>query len=133
MSEILGTTAHWRTSLGAACCVLGALTVSVAAAPAASAAPDCSPAGLSNTVDSVTDSAHQYLANHPGANAVVTQAANQPRPEAAANIRNYFTAHPGEYYELRGILAPIGDVQRQCNTTVLPAEFASAYAEFMAG
>ena len=29
-------------------------------------------------------------------------------------------ANPGEYYDLRGILAPIGDVQRSCNVTVLP-------------
>lgn len=133
MSEIFGTIARRRAGVGAACCVLGGLAVSLVAAPAASAAPDCSPAGLSNTVRSVTGSAHQYLAGHPGANAVVTQASNQPHSEAAANIRNYFTAHPGEYYELRGILAPIGDVQRQCNTTVLPPELAAAYTEFMAG
>ena len=42
-------------------------------------------------------------------------------------------ANPGEYYELRGILAPIGDVQRSCNVTVLPPVLASAYDRFMAG
>ena len=64
---------------------------------------------------------------------MVSQAISQPRPDAAANVRSYFTAHPQEYYELRGILAPIGEAQRQCNTTVLSPELASAYAEFMAG
>ena len=113
--------------------LLGVLAATLAAAPSASAAPDCSPAGLSNTVSSVTGSAHRYLAGHPGANAVVSQAISQPRPDAAANVRSYFTAHPQEYYELRGILAPIGEAQRQCNTTVLSPELASAYAEFMAG
>jgi hemophore-related protein len=29
----------------------------------------------------------------------------QPPPQAASNLRTYFTAHPQEYYDLRGILA----------------------------
>ncbi|MDQ2626459.1 MAG: heme-binding protein [Actinomycetota bacterium] len=103
------------------------------AAPSASAAPDCSHAAVTSTVDSVTGSARQYLSTHPGANAVVNQAISAPRPQAAADVRSYFTANPQEYYELRGILAPIGEKQRQCQTTVLPPELASAYAEFMAG
>jgi hemophore-related protein len=57
----------------------------------------------------------------------------QPRDQAAANLRGYFTAHPQEYYDLRGILAPIGEAQRQCNVSVLPADLASAYSEFLAG
>ena len=88
---------------------------------------------MANTVGSATGSARQYLNNHPGANQVVTAAETQPRPEAAANVRAYFTAHPQEYYELHGILAPIGDTQRQCNVAVLPPDLASAYDEFMAG
>ena len=81
----------------------------------------------------MTAAARTYLDGHPGANQVVTAAYNQPRPEAAANVRGYFTANPQEYYDLRGILAPIGDVQQQCNVTVLSPELASAYSEFMAG
>ena len=103
------------------------------AAPAASAAPDCSGPGVANTVSSVSGSARDYLRAHPGAGQVVYAAQNQPRDEAAANIRNYFTANPQEYYELRGIIAPIGDTQRACNVSVLPADLESAYAEFMAG
>lgn len=118
---------------GATGALMGALAATVVAAPTASAAPDCSPAGLSNTVNSVTGSAQQYLANHPGANAVWNQAIHQPRPDAAANVRSYFTANPQEYYELRGILAPIGEAQSQCHTTVLSPELAAAYSEFMAG
>lgn len=114
-------------------CLFGGVAAATIAAPTASAATDCSAAGVANTVSSVTGSARQYLAGHPGANQVVTAAMNQPRPEAAANIRGYFTANPAEYYELRGILAPIGDTQRQCNVSVLPADLASAYDEFMAG
>lgn len=114
-------------------CLLGGITMGVVGAPTASAAPDCSPGGVHATVSSVQGSAEQYLAAHPGANQVVTAAYGQPRPEAAANLRGYFTAHPQEYYDLRGILAPIGDTERQCNVQALPPTLESAYQEFMAG
>jgi len=113
--------------------VFAGLAVITMAAPTAWAAPDCSAAGVTNTVSSVTGSANQYLGNHPGANAVVTAAKNEPRPQAETDLRGYFTAHPQEYVELRGILAPIGDTQRQCNTAVLSPDLQSAYDEFMAG
>ncbi len=110
---------------------IGAATI---AAPAATAAPEqCSASGVAGTVSSVMGSARQYLDNHPGANHAVTAAFDQPRPQAESNLRGYFTANPGEYYELRGILAPIGDVQSQCNVSVLPPELSSAYNTFMAG
>ncbi|MET0452498.1 MAG: heme-binding protein [Mycobacterium sp.] len=121
---------------GAIGMVAGSLFAGVAAAtiaaPVASAA-DCSAEGVANTVSTVTGSARDYLRAHPGANQVVTAAYGQPRADAAADIRSYFTANPGEYYELRAILAPIGDTQRQCNVTVLPPDLASAYDQFMAG
>lgn len=101
-------------------------------APMASATTDCSGAAVANTVSSVTGSAQQYLAGHPGASGVLISAAQQPA-QAEANIRGYFTANPGEYYDLRGILAPIGDVQRSCNVSVLPPMLSAAYDRFMAG
>ena len=113
--------------------LVGGLAVATLGAPSASAAPDCSGATVANTISSVTGSARQYLADHPGAGQVLWAAANQPRPQAEADVRGYFTANPGEYYDLRGILAPIGDVQRQCNVSVLPADLSSAYDQFMAG
>jgi len=113
--------------------LLGGIAMGVVGAPSAAAAPDCSPAGVNGTVSSVEGTAQQYLAGHPGANQVVTAAYGQPRGEAAANLRNYFTAHPQEYFDLRGILSPIGDTERQCNTTALPPNLESAYQEFMAG
>jgi heme-binding protein len=114
-------------------CLLGGIGMGIVAAPTAAAAPDCSPGGVDATVSSVTDAAQQYLATHPGANQVVSAAYGQPRGDAAGNIRGYFTAHPQEYYDLRGILAPIGDTERQCGVTALPANLESAYHEFMAG
>jgi hemophore-related protein len=130
MMKISGKSAR-RYAAGS--CLLAGLAANTIAAPAVWAAPDCSAAGVSSTVSSVTGSATQYLGSHPGANAVVTNARNAPRPQASADLRNYFTAHPQEYVELRGILAPIGDTQRQCNTTVLSPDLESAYNEFMAG
>ena len=113
--------------------LLAGLAATVIATPTASASPDCSPTGVTNTVNSAEGSARQYLDAHPGANAAVTAAFSEPRPQAASDLRSYFTAHPQEYYALRGILAPIGDTQRQCNTTVLSPDLESAYNEFMAG
>jgi hemophore-related protein len=125
------------TMRGAVGFVVGGLFTGVAAAtiaaPAASAAPDCSAQGVANTVSTVTGSARDYLRAHPGADQVVSAARNQPRDEAAANIRTYFTANSQEYYELRGILSPIGETQSQCNVSVLPPDLESAYGQFMAG
>lgn len=118
---------------GIATLFTGIAAAATIAAPAASAAPDCSGQGVANTVSSVTGSARDYLRAHPGAGQVVYAAQDQPRDQAAANIRNYFTANPQEYYELRGIIAPIGDTQRACNVSVLPADLSSAYDQFMAG
>ncbi|CAN5143223.1 heme-binding protein [soil metagenome] len=128
-----GNSARRRVAAAAAGCFFGGMAAATIVAPSASAAPDCSPAGINGTVDSVTVAAQQYLATHPGAGGVVSSAITQPRDVAASNIRNYFTANPTEYHELRGILAPIGDTQRACNTTVLPPYLASAYSEFVAG
>lgn len=113
--------------------LLAAVATAIVSAPTASAAPDCSADGIAATVSSVTGSANTYLSGHPGANQALSAAYTQPRPDAAGNIRAYFTAHPQEYFELRGILAPIGDSQRACNVPVLSPELASAYSEFMAG
>ncbi|TPG25531.1 heme-binding protein [Mycolicibacterium hodleri] len=122
---------------GAVGMLVGGLFTGIAAAtiaaPVASAAPDCSGAGVANTVSTVTGSARDYLSVHPGAAQVLLAARNEPRDQAAANIRGYFTANPQEYYELRGIIAPIGDTQGQCNVSVLPPDLSSAYDQFMAG
>mgnify|MGYP002713643472 CR=1 FL=1 len=127
-----GITAR-RTVTGVCAGLLGGLAAATIAAPNASAAPNCSADAVAGTVSSVTGSARAYLAGHPGANQAVTAALGQPRPAAEASLRGYFNANPSQYYDLRGILAPIGDVQSQCNVTVLPPDLASAYATFMAG
>ena len=126
------TTTRRISALCAGGVLAGAVTATIAA-PAASAAVDCSPGGVAGTVNSVTGSANAYLARHPGANQAVMAAYGQPQPVAASALRAYFTAHPNEYYDLRGILAPIGDTERQCNVSALPPHLESAYHQFMAG
>ncbi len=113
--------------------LIGGTAVGILSVPTAAAAPDCSPGGVQATVSSATGAARQYLNAHPDANQVVTAAFNQPRPQASASIRDYFSAHPQEYSDLRGILAPIGDTERRCNVTALPPHLESAYQEFMTG
>lgn len=125
-----------RRGIAGACAagVLGGLAAATIAAPSAVASPgQCDASAVSGTVSSVTGSARAYLDGHPGANQAVTTAFSQPRPEAAATLRGYFTNNPQEYHDLRGILAPIGEVQSKCDVAVLPPDLASAYNEFMAG
>ncbi|GFG53636.1 hemophore-related protein [Mycolicibacterium agri] len=129
-----GITARRKMAGAVVGSLLGGVAAATIAAPAAAAAPQgCSFSDVADTASATWSEARQYLNAHPGANQVVTAAFNQPRPQAEADIRNYFTANPGEYYDLRGILAPIGDKQRQCDVTVLPAGLQSAYDTFMAG
>jgi heme-binding protein len=85
------------------------------------------------TVSSATGAARQYLNAHPDANQAVTAAFNQPRSQASSSLRDYFSSHPQEFSDQRGILAPIGDTERQCNVTALPPHLESVDQEFMAG
>ena len=126
-------TARRRFAGVAAGCLLGGIAAATIAAPNAAAAPDCSAGGVSNTVNTTLGAARAYLNTHPGANQAVGAAFTQPRDQAAGTLRGYFTANAQEYYDLKGILAPIGDTQRQCNVSVLPPDLAAAYGEFMAG
>jgi len=120
------------SGIGATMAMVGVATA-VVATPAASADDGCSAARVANTVNSVTGSAQQYLTNHPGAGQVLYVAMRQSPTQRASDVRGYFTANPNEYYDLRSILAPIGDVQQQCNVTVLPPVFEAAYNQFMVG
>ncbi len=128
-----GTGTRQRLAGIAAGCLLGGFAIATVGAPSAAAATDCSPDAVANTVSATMSSARSYLAAHPGADEVLTPALDNPGLQSASTVRQYFTAHPVQYLELRGILAPIDETQQQCNVTVLPPEKASAYAQFMAG
>ena len=132
--NFIGITARRKVAGAIVGSLLGGVAAATIAAPSAAAAPQgCSVGEVADTVSATWSSARQYLNGHPGANQIVNAAFNQPRAQAETDLRNYFTANPGEYYDLKGILAPIGDKQRQCPVAVLPADLQSAYDTFMAG
>ena len=102
------------------------------AMPAAGAAP-CMANEAANTISAVAGAAGQYLSAHPDANQVLSDAASQAPADARVSVRNYFTANPGEYFDLKGITAPLVDLQHRCGTVGLPSDLISAFDEFQAG
>jgi hemophore-related protein len=70
-----------------------------------------------------------YLDAHPGADDALTRAASQPAGEAKASVRDYFTAHPNEYFDLQGIVAPLKDLRGQCGISVTPSQLALLFDE----
>ncbi len=112
-------------------CIAGGVVLAGIVAPTASAAPDCSPQGVSATTDSVTAAAQQYLANHPDANRVLLTAALQPRDQAEATVRTYAGSHPAETAEFKQILNPLYQTQQVCNVSVLPGNISWAFNLFM--
>lgn len=116
-----------------ASCVLGGIATVGIAAPA-NAAPGCTASQATGTISSVSGAASQFLAAHPGADQALTNAASQSPDDARASVRGYFTANPGEYLELKGITAPLVDLQKQCGVRGLGgADLLQAFNEFQAG
>jgi hemophore-related protein len=65
-----------------------------------------------------------YLANHPGADDVLTAAASQSAEDAKASVRGYFIGHPGELFDLQNIAAPLRDLRNQCGVAISPGQLA---------
>ncbi len=116
---------------GLAAAAIGGIALAGIAAPSALAGPDCSPAGVQSTTDSVTTAAQQYLSNHPDANRVLLTAALQPRDQAEATVRGYTGSHPQETSEFKQILNPLYQTQQVCSVSVLPANVSWAFNLFM--
>lgn len=114
-------------------CLLGGTALATVAAPIANAAP-CTASEATGTISQVSGAASQFLAAHPGADQALTNAASQSPADARASVRGYFTANPGEYVELKGITAPLVDLQKQCGVSGLGgADLLQAFNEFQAG
>ena len=103
--------------------------IAVIAAPTAGAADPCSASGLATTASQVLSQAGGYLDSHPGANDVLTAAATQPAGDAQASVRAYFTGHPGEFFDLRNIAAPLTNLRSQCGVSVSPGQLALLFDE----
>lgn len=115
-----------RSKLSGLVCGALVITGAIWAAPAAGAAP-CTASGLATTASGVLSQAAGYLEAHPAANEVLTAAATQPPQDARAAVRGYFTAHPNEYLDLRGIAAPLTDMRAQCGIGVSPGQLATLF------
>ncbi|GAY18058.1 hemophore-related protein [Mycobacterium sp. shizuoka-1] len=104
---------------GAACVVS---MPSANAEPAPAPAPDCSAAGLSSTISSVTKNLSDYFAAHPDANQALIDATRQSAFSAIGAFNTYFNDHPDQANDIRAIKAPLVDFQNQCGLQVEPAE-----------
>ena len=111
--------------------IVGGIALAGLAAPLASAAPDCSPAGVDSAVATVTQQARAYLNANPAANKVLMTAALQPQAEAAATIQGYASSNPQEYANFRSILAPLSSQQSQCGVPAVPVEDQWAFNQFI--
>jgi len=109
--------------------VVGAVGVALGlGAPTANAAP-CSASGLATTASGVLSAAGGYLADHPGANDVLTAAVDQPPEAAKSTVRGYFISHPNEYFDLQNIASPLKDMRNQCGVSVSPAQLALLFEQ----
>ncbi|TGD84126.1 hemophore-related protein [Mycolicibacterium sp. CH28] len=109
---------------GAAC---AAVSIPSAAAdpapvPAPASATDCTAAGLSSTISSVTKNLSDYFAVHPDANQALIDATRQSAFGAIGAFNSYFTEHPDEANDIRALKAPLVDFQDRCGMQVEPAE-----------
>src|SRR5690242_17106064 len=112
-------TAVRRGLVGAfATCALGGLGATIAI-PSAGAQPDCTASGFSHVASGVLNTAGGWLDTHPEANNVLT-AAGMQGAGAETSVRDYFVAHPQEFQELRGIAAPLIDMQHGCGAAIQP-------------
>jgi hemophore-related protein len=106
---------------------LGGLTAATIALPTAYAEPQCTAAGLSDALGSVATQTGQYLASHPDANQVVTDAGTLPPQEGEASIRTYFAAHPQQWAELQTIARPLASLRQGCQVQVAPQQIAKLF------
>jgi hemophore-related protein len=93
-----------------------------APAPAPAAATDCSAAGLSATISSVTKNLSDYFAVHPDANEALLDATRQSAFSAVGAFNTYFNDHPDQANDIRAIKAPLVDFKDRCGLQVEPAE-----------
>jgi heme-binding protein len=127
------TAAVRRGLVGAfAACAFGGVAAATIAIPSAVAQPACTASSFSHTASGVLAAAGAYLDTHPGANDVLTNAGMQGAG-AEQSVRDYFVAHPNEYQDLRGIAAPIIDMQRNCGAAIQPMQIAALYQALSVG
>jgi hemophore-related protein len=119
-------------TIGVASCA--ALIIPLASAdpesePASAPADDCNASTLAQTVSSVTASLSQYFAAHPDANQALIEITRQPAFVAVGQMDGYFSDHPDQADDLRGIQAPLVDYKNRCGMQVSPTDALTVLAE----
>ena len=126
----MSDTAVRRGRYGAfATCALGgvvAATIALPTAGAQPAPPGCMASDFSHVASGVLNTAGGWLDTHPEANSVLSEAGMRGAG-AEVSVRDYFVAHPQEYHELRGIAAPLIDMQHGCGAAIQPMQIAALY------
>jgi hemophore-related protein len=130
-SQLMTTGQNRRIARACIGTIIGGIALSALATPTASAAPDCSPAGVKSEVATVTQQARAYLNSHTDANKVLMTAALQSQAQAAQTIQSYANTNPQEYADFRSILTPLSDLQNQCGVSVVPPEYQWAFSQFI--
>lgn len=102
----------------------GAACAAVSSPASADPAPvaDCTAAGLSSTISSVTQNLSGYFTAHPDANQALIDATRQSAFGAIGAFNAYFNEHPDEANDIRAIKQPLVDFQDRCGMQVEPAE-----------
>jgi len=117
--------------IAGACTLVAGIALAGLGAPAALAAPDCSPAAVDSQVSSITQQAQDYMNAHPDGNKMLMTAALQHQAEAQKTISDYASSNPQEYAGFKSILSPLGTLQSQCGVQVVPAQYQWAFDQFI--
>jgi hemophore-related protein len=124
MSTSILTARRTACAVLVSCAVGGAVAATVAAPTAVAAPAPCTASAFANTASSVLGAAGQYLEAHPDADQALTDAGSQGA-QGEASLRSYFTSHPQQFLDLKGIVRPLTDQKSQCNSTVSPAQLSA--------
>jgi heme-binding protein len=102
----------------AACAVGGAAAASIAVPSAAAQPNPCAASEIARTIGSVSTNTGSYLDSHPDANTALTNAAQQPAPQALTSLKTYFDANPQVGKDLQTIQQPLTGLSGQCKLPV---------------
>jgi hemophore-related protein len=111
-----------RTGIGILAAGAASVVLSIPASADTPPAADCTAAGLSSTISSVTQNLSGYFAAHPDANQALIDATKQSAFGAIGAFNAYFNEHPDEANDIRAIKQPLVDFQDRCGMQVEPAE-----------
>ena len=116
--------------------LLGGVACAAVVVPSASAQPqpapppvDCSAVGITNVINSVTQSLSEYFAAHPETNQAMINITRQPAFVAVGQFDGYFGDHPVEADEIRAIKQPLIDYKNHCGMQVSTAEALTVLSE----